>query len=254
MDETTRRKFLTGGLSVGGLLAYMAAGTENVSASHVSTQGVTPLLELGNPPVGQVFEVNDQLILEHRSGAQFAFNPVENQWELDQGLDLLGNDLTGVNNLVSQAIATDQATINQLVAAVHGTTNMSVSTGTNTKVDLDVVDQEDSDVVTVDLANNEIDVDVAGDYIAHMVTSWSSDSNWSTGDLAQLRINVNGSLDIAKTTRKISTVSQSVELWAYLEALSVNDTISFLVQQDSGSTITLTQSANITEFTLHRVG
>jgi len=151
----------------------------------------------------------------------------------------------------------EQETIGNVVGAVNNNSqNTTLSNGSETTLEWDNTEKEDSQVVTVDLANNEISVDLAGDYEVGLYYRLGSDPGWSTGDGLNVLITVNGSTKLGWfSDRKIGTSSQVMGTYVeYLEDLSANDTIAATVEQNTGADKAINAGRSNNKLWIKRIG
>jgi len=128
--------------------------------------------------------------------------------------------------------ANSVSTAQQLVS-IHMSSNQSVRNGASETVQFDTVISDELSN-NWDTANYSLDVATSGKYILTGVAHWNPDSGWSTGDRCEIRPTVNGTRVNDGFSRKVSTESQQVER-SVIRSLSVGDTVSFSVFQDSGA-------------------
>lgn len=92
-----------------------------------------------------------------------------------------------------EPLATEQASITEGGAYIYQTTDQTISTGTSTTVTFDTEDTNytPGDVLTVDLANNKITLEVDGRYV---LVGGIRYQNLSDGTRMQTRFNIGGSI------------------------------------------------------------
>jgi hypothetical protein len=85
-------------------------------------------------------------------------------------------------------VATDKASVTQVVGRAELTSSQTINTGTITQMNLDQQDIEDSDILTVDLQNNKITITQDGTYMVKGRATWAGSANWTSGDRLLSRV------------------------------------------------------------------
>ena len=181
------------------------------------------------------------------------------------GSSISPSDITGLwdgsvvtADVDNESVSTEKASIGQVVGRLlNGNTDQTFEHNTFTQFEYDTVDTEDSDIVNVDVSNDEITVlENGGYYIIHRFRFGSS-SGWSTGDELDVRMMVNASVDKADTLRerKIGTGNQTFLNLSFKE-LSVNDTIHVecRIRADDGTSKGIQSADFHNELTVVRLG
>lgn len=91
-------------------------------------------------------------------------------------------------NVERESVVTDQASIGQVVGRAESNNNQTVSTSTVTQVNLNIVNIEDTDILSVDTSNDKISVTTDGTYLIRGKLTWLGSTNWSSGDLTLARV------------------------------------------------------------------
>ena len=150
-----------------------------------------------------------------------------------------------IQTLKSQTVTTERAAIAATSAVAYQTTDQSISSSTVTKITLDSAGLDQSQVLNVDLANNKIIVQEAGQYTVACELVWGSDSGWTTGDQAGVSPFVNGSAAVHNRHRKVG-VDLEGKRQIYHSSFAANDSIDMRAFQDSGgSKLTDSGQSNI---------
>ena len=160
------------------------------------------------------------------------------EWQYAGDVDMGGGDLNSVGTARVDALEADISRISQLVGGLRrsGSSDDQIiesGTETRTKVGLDSILFEDDEIVDCDPAEHTITIKEPGAYILFGSIQWQ-DGDWSTGDLSNVEIRINGNFG-ART--KVDKISQNVEeRWTTtIKELSSGDVLTLEAQQDSGS-------------------
>ena len=169
--------------------------------------------------------------------------------ETDSGADrevaLAPDGTFSAPSVETESVTTEVASIGELVGSLRTDASgdpQTIPHDTTTKVEYRAVNREDSDVVDVDVDNDEITIQEAGVYQIYARVYWDSDSNWSQGDRTDTSVFVNGS---SESTSRALVGGDDLQTHDVTEiiSLSENDTIDIRVSQESGDEIDLRQDA-----------
>jgi len=209
-------------------------------------------------------DTNGDLIQEHKqTGAQFKFDSTKNTWvpvranldnaALGTALDANNNDINNASAIESASVSTTVASIGQVAAVAHPTSNQTFESGTSTKMAIDSVPIEDTDVLTVDTSTDEITVQKDGIYIISIEARWAGESGWSTGDKANLDVRINGLLSNNGDNPKVGTQSETVQNF-FVDRLTQDDIITSTLFQTSGGSKQILGSVQETRIQILRAG
>lgn len=171
---------------------------------------------------------------------------------LERFVDFATGEVTADVDNASVQTTLASITETSTAAGLDGT-NQTISNSTITKVNLDTNVFEDSQVVTVDLPNNQLVVQESGTYLVIARLRWANDSGWSTGDLAQVRIHINGSTEVVNEKVKISTERELAHILV-VTALSAADTVDMRAFQNSGNPKDLNAISTANRIEVARLG
>lgn len=182
-----------------------------------------------------LFSVNDEFDFEVDSNGDLTITHIDDgtEWKLREDGNLeTGGTVTG----------TFQA--NQLAASLRwggGSSNQSIPDSTTTKVVWDDITTEDTDVVSVDLSNDEVTVQQDCRAIGYMYVSWSATADFGAGQHIAMRIDTNGSSYRGFNNPSVSDAIFSTSTPVTWLQLDEGDAISTSVRQTTGNTQTLEQ-------------
>lgn len=157
------------------------------------------------------------------------------------------------DGIAPPSVDTEEASITNVESVVYLSANQSVGNNTATKIAFDSAEDEDTDVLDADLANNVINVQVGGVYIIVGQLFWDSATGWSTGDTANINVRINGSLVNNPGHRKVSASSEGVQV-VHQTYLAAGDTIRIDAFQDSGGSKTVEGVQTKTRLQIGRLG
>jgi hypothetical protein len=199
------------------------------------------------PDGGPYIAINENsgdIELEDNSGNVVAkWDETNTQW------DFSSNDIQNVGSL-----DVDLSSVTEVAGRASLTTDQTVPSSTVTEVDLDSVNIEDTDIVTVDLPNNQISIAESGKYVVYGLLRFDGSNDWATGDRIQLRVNVNGAKNIESnihhggTNEIISTDVQRMNI------LNSGDTLSLSVFHTSTSDEVLFGGSSAVALEVRRIG
>lgn len=116
-------------------------------------------------------------------------------------------------------------------ARAHRTGAQTISTSTVTQVQFNTTAFNDGNF---DTSNYHYSVPESGKYHVICKAAWDSDTGWSTGDRIDIRIAVNGSVNMFSRGPKVGTAYHDPEATAYVD-VATGDTIEMEVWQNSGA-------------------
>jgi hypothetical protein len=173
----------------------------------------------------------------HPSGSAVHLSPTAKMFgDIDSTIQSFWDDtnqeLTAdVNN---QSVNTDVSSITNVASVAYPTTDQTISSASNTKMQFDSTEVNDASVLDADTTNNKIVVQEAGTYVVQAVIGWRGDSNWSNGDFANTQVFLNGTRVAHPQRRKIGTGAQGKRVM-YTSDLSSGDEVEIYGYQDSGA-------------------
>lgn len=129
------------------------------------------------------------------------------------------------------------ATVSALLPSArmyHGVSDHTIPTGTLTKLSWENEGWNTGQDALVNLTNNRFDIQEDGVYEIKVLAVWDASADWTTGDRADLYIDVNGSHARRLRNSKSGTQNEHVEGSQILK-LSSGDYVEIIVYQDSGA-------------------
>lgn len=101
-------------------------------------------------------------------------------------------------NTTTQTLDAGYQTITNIVAKAAPTSNQTISSGTVTQVNLDtaVVEDDASNIVEVDTANNKLIIKSDGKYLISQLIHFNSSTGFSAGDTISSRLLLDGSNEV----------------------------------------------------------
>lgn len=166
----------------------------------------------------------------------------------------VGTSANPLTDLFADSVDARLASIEQVGVKAHLNSSQTIGTGSITQVNLGATDLEDSDVFTVDLPNNNIDVDVAGTFYLYAKVVWAGSGNWSSGDIISTQLFVNGSRVERYDGIHVGENNDQTQTVTSVQSLSANDTIDMRVFHDRGGNESLQSGATRTSLQAHRIG
>jgi len=194
---------------------------------------------------------DDALYLAVDQRTLWRWDAAASDWEAAAGLGTASDPVPGTSHF--ESLSTDQATINELALVAEMTTNHSVPNNTPETLILDNIVFEDSNVVDADTSSGEITVQQGGGFVISAMGHWLSDSGWSVGDGAGIRVVAGGSIIAENDDRKRDTNDEARPIPARLVNLSANDVISLDAFQASGSSKDIQGVGRRTYLTVYRL-
>ena len=196
--------------------------------------------ENGNNP-------DNDLVIRDSTGTIVArYNESATTWQLEQPLDLQSNNVTNVG-----ALDTETASIGNVVGVLKGHDSQTFAADSETKINYNAVEREDSDIVNVDESNDEIEVLEDGLY-------WVNGSvrleNVNNGDDFQIRLFINGSAE-AQSIKQYSLNESSRHqdgIYPVVVELLENDTVDVRLQIESETEANAASS--VSQFSIARLG
>jgi len=131
-------------------------------------------------------------------------------------------------------------------------TAQTISDGTFETVEFDSESFCEGDSVVVDLTNHQFDIRRAGTYVVTGSVLWSSDADWTTGDVIRLMLYINASTWTDYWLAKVGTDYQAMT-FTDLVNVSAGDTIHLEVRQESGVAMDITGNEGQTFLTIARI-
>lgn len=165
--------------------------------------------------------------------------------------DIDEHEHTGVGD-GGDSISPRNVSIGQAHTRLHTSLNTDVPSATSTKVEWDTTAEEDSDVATSDLTNDEITVQQDGDYHVAGQFRWNNSANWNTGDEIRIYLKRNGTTFHQSRLVKVATTHQNVHT-ERLISLSSGDALSVVAYHGNANTISLANFSSVTNFSVAKV-
>ena len=185
-------------------------------------------------PSGYSFdEENGDLVIRDTDGT-VAMRRADGTWELESDLALNENDISGVGAFDSESVNTEELSVTEVGVRTTLSSPQTVSSGVETKVQLDNVTRDDRG--EWDDSNYKAVIAASGTFAIGGYLEWASDSNWSTGDRIQSIVKVDGSEQLRATHRKSGTGFETLPIpQSGIVGLTEGDEVELFVFQDSGS-------------------
>jgi len=141
---------------------------------------------------------------------------------------------SSVSDFEADSVDTDKATINQVAARGSSSTDQTIPTNTKTRANLDKTEHEDTNAIAVDTSNDKLIAKVDGTFMITAAVRWKASSNWNTGDLLTLRVEVDGNRIALKQEQHVGEKEIEHQTISIVQELTTNDDIEMFVKHNRG--------------------